>query len=405
MRWKNIMDIKQEEITTLHELCVDKNKLIKSVKDVAVERPVSIIMPMLFTEIKNPALSNIIKNLNKCDYVKEVIIPLSAKSEGEFRRVKRFFSTLKIPKLIIWCDGPKIERLLAELKEEGLNLRRYRGKGRDVWLALGIASLRSYGIAFHDADIQGYTEMIPTKLLYPLLEPELDFKFNKGYYARVDLRKNIMYGRVFRLFLHPLLRSLIDEIGFEPNFVRFLRSFRYPISGEFALTSDLARDLDIPGDWGLEVGIMAEVYRNVAPKRICQTDLGFYEHKHQKIGGAKEGLVKMAGDIFKTLLRVLIEEDHIQITRSFLVSLRVLYQRNAQDVIRKYHADAHFNNLNYDRHLEETIVEKFSQQIMEAGDRYLRKPVGTRIPDWLRTISARKKIREELLSIVLEENN
>ena len=41
------MDIKQEEITTLHELCIDKKKLIKSVSDAAVERPVSIIMPML----------------------------------------------------------------------------------------------------------------------------------------------------------------------------------------------------------------------------------------------------------------------------------------------------------------------------------------------------------------------
>jgi hypothetical protein len=50
------------------------------------------------------------------------------------------------------------------------------------------------------------------------------------------------------------------------------------------------------------------------------------------------------------------------------------------------------------------MVEKFSQQIMNAGTSYLRKPVGTRIPDWLRTISARRKIREQLLEVVLEEN-
>jgi hypothetical protein len=34
----------------------------------------------------------------------------------------------------------------------------------------------------------------------------------------------------------------------------------------------------------------------------------------------------------------------------------------------------------------------------------MRKPVGTRIPDWLRTISARRKIREQLLDIVIEDN-
>jgi glucosyl-3-phosphoglycerate synthase len=398
------MDIKQEEITTLHEFCIDDKKLIKTVSDTTTERPVSVIMPMLYGELKNDALENIVKGLNKCNYLNEVVIPLAAKNEKEFRQVKRFFGDLKIPKLIMWCNGPKVEKVLTELKKDGLNLLKYRGKGRDVWLAIGIASINNYAIALHDADVLGYTKMIPTKLLYPLVEPELDFKFNKGYYARVNLQRKIIYGRVFRLFLQPLLRSLVDLIGAEPDFVRFLRSFRYPISGEFALTSDLARDVDIPGDWGIEIGIMAEMYRNVTQKRICQSDLGFYDHKHQKMGGATQGLTKMTGDILKTLLRVLIEEDHIQVSREFLISLRVLYQRHAQDCVRKYHADAHFNNLKYDRHLEETMVEKFSQQIMNAGIIYMRKPVGTRIPDWLRTISARKKIREQLLDVVIEDN-
>ena len=396
--------MKQEEITTLHDLNLDKEKLMKNISDVVNERPVSIILPMLYSEIKSDALANIVKQLNKCTYLKEVIVPLAAKKEEEFIHVKRFFKKLEIPRLVIWCNGPKIENLLTSLKSEGLNLSKYHGKGRDVWLALGIANLRSYAVALHDADIQGYNEMIPTKLLYPLLEPELDFKFNKGYYARVNIKRTVMYGRVFRLFLQPLLKSLVDVLGFEQDFVRFMRSFRYPISGEFALTSDLARDLDIPGGWGIEVGVMAEIYRNVATKRICQTDLGFYEHKHQEIGDSDKGLVKMSGEIFKTLLRVLIEEDHIQVSRPFLLSLRVLYQRNAQDAIRKYHADAHINGIKYDRHLEETMVEKFSQELMIAGNKYMLKPVGTRMPDWLRTISAKKKIREEFLEVVLEQN-
>jgi len=399
------LDIKQEEISTLHEISINKNKLIKTVNDNAAERPVAVIMPMLYKEIKNNALETIAKSLKKCNYLNEIIIPLAAKNEKEFIQVKRFFSDLKIPHLIMWCNGPRIEKLLGELKKiEGMNLLKYRGKGRDVWLAMGIASIKNYAIALHDADVLNYTEMVPTKLLYPIVEHELDFKFNKGYYARVNLQKRIIYGRVFRLFLHPLLQSFIDLMGSEPDFVRFLRSFRYPISGEFALTSDLARDVDIPGDWGLEIGIMAEMYRNVQSKRICQTDLGFYDHKHQKIGSDDTGLTKMTGDILKTLLRVLIEEDHIEISRESLIALRVLYQRHAQDCVRQYHADAHFNDLKYDRHMEETMVEKFSQQIMNAGINYMRKPVGTRIPDWLRTISARRKIREQLLDCVIADN-
>jgi len=398
------MDIKQDEITTLHDIHFDRKKIMRTVSEAAGERPASVIMPMLYKEIKSDALTNIVKGLNKCDYLTQVVIPLAADNEKEFQEVKRFFRKLETPKLIMWCNGPRVEKLLKSLKSGGLNLLKYRGKGRDVWLAMGIASINSYGIALHDADIVMYDEMIPTKLLYPIVEPELDFKFNKGYYARVNLEKGVIYGRVFRLFLHPMLRALVDLMDGETDFVRFLRSFRYPISGEFALTSDLARDVDLPGDWGLEIGIMAEMYKNVARKTVCQTDLGFYEHKHQPIGTETKGLTKMTGDILKTLLRVLIEDGNFEISKEKLISLRVLYVKHARESIRKYHADAHFNNLRYDRHKEETMVEKFSQQIMNAGTSYMRKPVGTRIPDWLRTLSARRKIREQLLEIVIADN-
>ncbi len=398
------MDNRQDEITTFHDLCTDQKKLMKAVTDASQERPVSVIMPMLYREINNDALGTILKGLNKCKYLKEVIIPLAAKNEKEFRHVKRFFKKLEIPHLVMWCNGKKMNNLLEDLKGDEVNLLKYHGKGRDVWLAMGIANLRSYAFALHDADVLHYDESIPTKLLYPIVETDLDFKFNKGYYARVSLDKKVMYGRVFRLFLHPILRAFVDNIGRETDFTRFLRSFRYPISGEFALTSDLARDVDIPGDWGIEIGIMGEMYRNMAIKRICQTDLGFYDHKHQDVGGKHTGLTKMTGDIFKTLLRVLIEEDNITISKEELTSLRVLYVRHARDAIRKYSADANFNGLKYDRHMEESMVEQFSQQLMSAGVSYMRKPVGTRMPDWLRAISVRKKIREELLEIVLEEN-
>jgi glucosyl-3-phosphoglycerate synthase len=398
------MDLKQEKIATLHEFNVNTKALFKTVSDCSVERPASVVMPMLYREINSDALENIKKGLNKCTYLKEIIIPLAAQNEKEFNHVKKFFSDLKIPHLIMWCNGPKIESLLQDLQQDGIHLLKYRGKGRDVWLALGIAALHSYAVILHDADILLYNETIPTKLLYPIVEPELDFKFNKGYYARINTEKGIMYGRVVRLFLNPILEAIIENQQKPLDFVQFLFSFRYPLSGEFSLTSDLARDLDIPGNWGIEIGIMAEMFRNVISKRICQTDLGFYDHKHQKIGNEEQGLIKMAGDILETLLRVIIEEDRVDVSEKFLLSLRVLYQRFAQDTIRKYHADAHFNNLNYDRHLEEHMVEEFSKQIRISGEHYLKHPVGTRIPDWLRTISARKRIREQLLDIVIVDN-
>jgi len=82
--------MKQEEITTLHDLNLDKNKLMKNISDVAVERPVSVVMPMLYSEIKNDALGNIVKQLNKCTYLKEVVVPLAAKKNVHISKKSLF---------------------------------------------------------------------------------------------------------------------------------------------------------------------------------------------------------------------------------------------------------------------------------------------------------------------------
>ena len=68
---------------------------------------------------------------------------------------------------------------------------------------------------------------------------------------------------------------------------------------------DLVRRLRIPYDWALEVGTLAEVFRNAAPRAICQSELcENYDHKHQELSArdADKGLNKMAVDIAKILL-------------------------------------------------------------------------------------------------------
>lgn len=41
---------------------------------------------------------------------------------------------------------------------------------------------------------------------------------------------------------------------------------------EFSMDVNLARVNRIPGDWGLEVGTLAEVYRNTSINRVCQEE-------------------------------------------------------------------------------------------------------------------------------------
>jgi glucosyl-3-phosphoglycerate synthase len=188
------------------------------------------------------------------------------------------------------------------------------------------------------------------------------------------------------------------------DYLRYLNSYRYPLSGEFALTSDLALNTRIPADWGLEVGLLAEVYRNLARKRIAQVDLGIFEHKHQDMGTSSDkGLQKMCRDILKSVLRTLTETEQVAISRDHIRALSVKFRREAQNLTRQYFVDARFNGIEYDRHKEEVTLENFEKIILKAGDEYLEDATGTQIPDWTRALAVMPQLREQLRDAVVAD--
>ena len=369
-------------------------------KKISNEHPSGVIMPVIGGDLNSLALKNILRSLNKCDYLKKVFIALSTTHDDDYSKTLKLASKLEIPYDVIWCNKPEVNKVFEELKKKGLNVTARSGKGKDLWLAVGIASLELKAIVIHDADIVSYSDVLPTKLLYSIVEPRLDFWFSKGYYARVNLDNRKMYGRIYRLWINPLLAALQKKLNHSSTFIRYLQSFRYPLSGEMAIYTDLALNLRIPSDWGLEIGILAELYRNASNKRICEVDLGFFEHKHKKI--ATDSLLKTAEDGLITLLRTLTETEGIDVSEAFLLSLQVTYRRFAQDRIRQYHADALCNCLNYDRHKEETNVDALSEVISNTGKQYMKKPTSAQLPDWLRTISAMADAREKLREAAIE---
>ena len=106
-----------------------------------------------------------------------------------------------------------------------------------------------------------------------------------------------------RLLVTPLLRALEKTIG-PHEFISFIDSFRYPLSGEFSFRRRVLKDIRIPYDWGLEIGVLSEMFRNYAGNRLCQVDIADnYDHKHQdvSINNKETGLSKMSIDIIKVL--------------------------------------------------------------------------------------------------------
>ena len=364
-------------------------KLEKNLVNFSNNNPMELILPSLFSEINGTALPNIINEINKTKFLNHVVIGLDRSNDKEFKKAFKFFQQLKTPFSILWNDGPRLVELDNELKEKGLAPREF-GKGRNVWYCIGMALARgeASSIALHDCDILTYNKDLLAKLFYPVANPSFNFEFCKGYYPRVADGK--MNGRVSRLLVFPLLLAMEKTIG-RSEYLDFMKSFRYPLAGEFSFRKNLLPELRIPSDWGLEIGVLSEMQRNHSSNRICQVDLAqTYDHKHQDLSENDEtaGLSRMSIDITKALIRKFATQGNIFSLETFR-SIKATYYRVALDMIDIYRSDAKMNGLSFDSHIEEKAVELFALNIMKAGETFFENPMETPfIPTWNRVLSA-----------------
>jgi len=368
------------------------------------ERPIALVLPSLFTELEGDALKNIINELQDVKYLHKVVVTLGPCSKKEFDIAREFFSALPQDTRLIWNNGDKVNEVYKTIASAGLQLGD-TGKGQSAWIAYGyiIAQKNIDVIALHDCDILTYNREMLARLCYPVASPILEYEFCKGYYSRVTDR---MHGRVTRLLITPLLRSLKKIHGDLP-LLEFLDSFRYPLAGEFSMNIGLARVNKIPGDWGLEVGVLAEVYRNCSVRRVCQVEIADnYEHKHQALSpdDASQGLLKMCIDIAKSIFRTLSSEG-IVFSSGVFRTLIATYVRTAQDMVKRYEDDAAVNGLVFDRHEESLAVEAFTEGIKIASEIIMKDPLGVPlISSWDRVESALPEILDMVKYAVDEDN-
>ncbi|OYP28948.1 glycosyl transferase [Rhodopirellula sp. MGV] len=379
-----------ELITTIHDLQTGGlDQMEEMLRSATQQSKVGLVLPVTASDMRAEPFGRIVEELRGADYVDTIVVTLGvAPSEADYQETLQKVAPLGDRCRVLWTDGPKVQGLYDQLIDAGIPVST-PGKGRSVWTAFGylLADPSIEVFVLHDCDIVDYDRTLLSRLCLPMVHPALDFEFCKAYYARVTDR---MHGRVVRLLVMPLLRALM-KIYPDNRFVHFLANFRYPLSGEFSLTRNLARSNRIPSDWGLEVGTLAEVFRNTSLKRVCQADLcRLYEHKHQdaSLHNKQAGLMKMATDILTTIYRTLASQGVILSDGAF-ITLRSLFLRTAQDCIRQYAADARINGLDYDRHGEETMIDAFASCITAAADIFRADPNGAEaIPNWTRVRAA-----------------
>jgi glucosyl-3-phosphoglycerate synthase len=346
--------------------------------------PVALVIPMIPAEMERPALAGILDELCKVDYLDTLVISLNQAERADYERAVEYFERYPGRRVILWSRSPAIVEFLEEMGRAGLHVGS-SGKGRACWLAMGflLAEERADYIAFFDADIVNFERAMLARLVLPALDPIVDYDFVKAYYARFSDR---LHGRVTRLFVSPLLAAFTRLIGADP-YIRYLASFRYPLSGEFAVQRDLASRMRLPSDWGLEIVTLFEALRHRAAGRICQVEIAErYDHKHQELSAedGSGGLNRMAREVGTHLLRTLAAAG-VVLSAGLFNSLLAAYQREAEDAVADSYAVAMVNGLRFDRHEEEIEVQTFAGSLRQAIEDFQADPSGPPlVPNWAR---------------------
>lgn len=353
------MEYVQEGVATLHDFA-------DHVPEAPAEQA-AVVVPMTEREYAGLAAERVLTALEEVAPAR-VVVTLRA-APRRVASVHAWLDSFDLRTQLLWCDGPRVRGLLEEAELDGS-----RGKGRDVWLALGLAGDAEY-VVVHDADARNYSRAVVPRLLFPLAHGH---GFSKGYYARVEDRR--LYGRLFRLLYTPLVRTLRD--AHDAPVLEYLAAFRYALAGEFAVTGELARSLRVQRGWGLEVGTLGDTFKVAGFEGSAQVDLGVHEHDHRAVGGPR-GLLEMSAEVGAALLRV-VEEGGVAPDYDTLPDR---YRETAERFLERYALDAAFNGLEYDPRAERDQVREYAQAVAPPGE-------DARLPAWRDAPVQVDKVRE-----------
>jgi len=364
-------------ITTFHILDQDRRHLHNQLRLHSKWKKAMLIVPLLASEYTDPenlpVFENILRQLSEIRYLSAIVFGLDRATEQDAFVLKDLIRKYSIKNhLIQWNDGPGFQGIYERLNESGFNIQE-PGKGKNMFLSFGIAiAMGAESIALIDADIRTFHRIQLERLLYPVAA--LGYDFSKAYYAR--LKEGMLYGRVKRLLLDPLLLSLKRKFteSQEEKMLRlidFLLGFNYQLSGEVAFHVDLLKRMRFATNWGVEIFTLIEVYRKASSAAQVMFTEHPFDHKHQDISKRDQtkGLNRMAVDVVTTLMNALVIEEGLEFSDTFFRDLAITYRALAEEFIKKYSDDASFNNLKYDRDAEENLVKDvFQHSILHAGE-------------------------------------
>jgi glucosyl-3-phosphoglycerate synthase len=201
------------------------------------------------------------------------------------------------------CDGTAevAERAGATVHQEAELLPQMGpvlGKGDAMWRALSV--LKGDVVCYLDADSVGFQGHFATGLLGPLVCEE-GVEFVKAFYRRPFEQDGISLpdggGRVNHLMARPALALFYPDLA----------GVRQPLAGEVAARRELLERVPFATGYGVEIGMLIDVWREVGLERIAQVDLEVHRNRHQPL----QELTPMACTVLGTIARRLEREGRL----------------------------------------------------------------------------------------------
>jgi glucosyl-3-phosphoglycerate synthase len=191
------------------------------------------------------------------------------------------------------ANGARVVKLSDVLPE----LAPRRGKGEAMWR--GVAATDADLIVFVDADLKSFDSRFGVALLGPLLANPAT-QFVKAAYDRPSTDPAVPSnggGRVTELMARPLISAFWPELS----------GVLQPLAGEYAARADLLRTLPFRCGYGVDLGLLLDVYRAAGLDAIAQVDLRRRWHRHSDL----PSLGRMAAEVMHTALDRLTDEGRL----------------------------------------------------------------------------------------------
>lgn len=148
-----------------------------------------------------------------------------------------------------------------------------RGQGKGQALTTAVAETDAEILIFLDADVRNFSADAIRKLLAPLIK-STSVDLVKATYRRPLGGVPDEGGRVTELLALPLLRH------FAPDLAAILSQ---PLSGECAVRRRALDSTTFDEGYGIEIGLVLDVYRRGGAAAIVEVDLGERVHRNRPL--------------------------------------------------------------------------------------------------------------------------